>query len=284
MKLNFKLKEFRVRAKPTNAFWLGLLFGTIVFTLVFWGIDYSLGSGDEALRVALVLPAYLFAGIFIVLLVGSYAMDYRIKDDTLLICWGLRTIKIPLNEINEVIKVKGKSNLYSILGASWPGYMVGLYSAKGLGPVKMYATQPHQGFVYLKTNRGFFGLTPSNDALIDRIAEETEKEITFIDMDKMPAEIKGRSMQDDGFYRLLYILNILLLLAFAVYLAVFFPGSGAPPFIILLLVLAVALFFFNIGNAGRLYQFSEMGGYTLLVIGLAVTGIFLILALSEITL
>lgn len=284
MKLNFKLKEFRVRAKPTNAFWLGLLFGTIVFTLVFWGIDYSLGPGDEALRVALVLPAYLFAGIFIVLLVGSYAMDYRIKDDTLLICWGLRTIKIPLNEINEVIKVKGKSNLYSILGASWPGYMVGLYSAKGLGPVKMYATQPHQGFVYLKTNRGFFGLTPSNDALIDRIAEETEKEITFIDMDKMPAEIKGRSMQDDGFYRLLYILNILLLLAFAVYLAVFFPGSGAPPFIILLLVLAVALFFFNIGNAGRLYQFSEMGGYTLLVIGLAVTGIFLILALSEITL
>ena len=284
MKLNFKLKEFRVRAKPTNAFWLGLLFGTVVFTLVFWGIDYSLGPGDEALRVALVLPAYLFAGIFIVLLVGSYAMDYRIKDDNLLICWGVRTIKIPLNEINEIIKVKGKSNLYSILGASWPGYMVGLYSAKGLGPVKMYATQPQQGFVYLKTNRGFFGLTPSNDALIDRIAEETEKEITFVDMDKMPAEIRGRSMQDDGFYRLLYILNILLLLAFAVYLAVFFPGSGAPPFIILLLVLAVALFFFNISNAGRLYQFSEMGGYTLLVIGLAVTGMFLILALSEISL
>jgi hypothetical protein len=284
LKLNFKLKEFRVRAKPTNAFWLGLLFGTVVFTLVFWGIDYSLGPGDEALRVALVLPAYLFAGIFIVLLVGSYAMDYRIKDDNLLICWGLRTIKIPLNEINEIIKVKGKSNLYSILGASWPGYMVGLYSAKGLGPVKMYATQPQQGFVYLKTNRGFFGLTPSNDALIDRIAEETEKEITFVDMDKMPAEIRGRSMQDDGFYRLLYILNILLLLAFAVYLAVFFPGSGAPPFIILLLVLAVALFFFNISNAGRLYQFSEMGGYTLLVIGLAVTGMFLILALSEISL
>ncbi len=274
----------RVKAKPTKAFWLGLLFGTIVFTLVFWGIDFSLGPGDEALKVALVLPAYLFAGIFIVLLVGSFSLHYRIQDDTLLICWGLLKIRIPLNEINEVIKVSGKSNLYSILGASWPGYMVGLYSAKGLGATKMYATQTHQGFVYLKTNRGFFGITPSDDALIDRIAEETEKEITVIDMDKMPAEIKGRSMQDDGFYRLLYILNILLLLAFAIYLAICFPGSGAPPFIILLLVLAVALFFFNIGNAGRLYQFSEMGGYTLLVIGLAVTGLFLILALSEITL
>jgi hypothetical protein len=283
-KSRLKLKDFRVRAKPSNAFWLGLLFGTIVFTIVFWGIDYSLGTGDEALKVALVLPAYFFAGIFIVLLVGSYALDYRIKDGNLLICWGFRTIKIPLSEINEVIKVTGKSNLYSILGVSWPGYMVGLYTAKGLGPVKMYATQPYQGFVYLKTNRGFFGLTPTNNALIDRIAEETDKEITYINMDAIPPEIKGRSILDDGFYRLLYILNILLLVAFAVYLAVFFPGSGAPPFIVLLLVLAVALFFFNIGNAGRLYQFSEMGGYTLLVIGLAVTGIFLILALSEITL
>ena len=69
-KSRLKLKDFRVRAKPSNAFWLGLLFGTIVFTIVFWGIDYSLGTGDEALKVALVLPAYFFAGIFIVLLVG----------------------------------------------------------------------------------------------------------------------------------------------------------------------------------------------------------------------
>ncbi|HOQ10579.1 MAG TPA: hypothetical protein PLG09_10695, partial [Syntrophomonadaceae bacterium] len=85
-------------------------------------------------------------------------------------------------------------------------------------------------------------------------------------------------------YRLLFILNIVFLLAFAVYLAVFFPGSGAPPIVVLLLVLAIALFFFNISNAGRLYQFSEMGGYILLIIGLAVTGIFIILSLSEISL
>lgn len=274
----------RIKAMPSKAFWLGIVFGTMIFAFVFWGIDYSLGPGDEALKVALLLPAYLFAGIFVLMLIGSYAISYRIEGDILLINWGIRTIKVPLDQVNEVIRVSGKSNMFSILGVSWPGYMVGLYQVKGLGPVRMYATQPQQGFVYLKTNIGFFGLTPADDTLINTIAQRTEKEITVVDMNNMPEEIKGKSMQEDGFYRLLFILNIAFLLAFAVYLALFFPASGAQPFVILLLVLAVALFFFNISNAGRLYQFSEMGGYILLIIGIAVTGIFLILAISEISL
>jgi len=274
----------KIKAKPSKAFWLGLILGVVIFGFVFWGINYSLGSGDQALKMALLLPAYLFAGIFIVLLLGSLNLKYQVEDDHLLIYWGIRKIKVPFSEINEIIQVKGRANLFSILGVSWPGYMVGLYSAKGLGPVRMYATQPYQGFVYLKTNLGFFGLTPADDTLINTLAQRTEKEITITDMDGIPEEIKGKSLQSDGFYRLLFILNIVFLLAFAVYLAVFFPGSGAPPIVVLLLVLAIALFFFNISNAGRLYQFSEMGGYILLIIGLAVTGIFIILSLSEISL
>jgi hypothetical protein len=273
-----------IKAMPSKAFWLGLVFGGIIFGFVFWGIDYSLGPEDEALKIALILPAYFFAGIFVFLLLGSYTIQYRIENDVLLIKWGIRTIRIPLETVNEIIKVTGKSNMFSILGVSWPGYMVGLYQIKGLGPVRMYATQPQQGFVYLKTSVGFFGLTPVNDNLINKIVECTEKEIIVVDMDSMPEEIKGKSIQEDGFYRLLFALNIVLLLVFAAYLAIFFPNSGAPPFVVLLLVLAVALFFFNISNAGRLFQFSEMGGYILLLIGIAVTGIFLILALSEISL
>lgn len=274
----------KVKTMPSQAFWLGLSMGALIFGFIFWGIDYSLGPGDEALKMALNLPAYLFAGIFIILLVGAFSLSYKIEEEQLVIYWGIRTIKVPWSEVNEVIKVTGKSNMFSILGASWPGYMVGLYSVKGLGPVRMYATQPYRGFVYLKTNQGFFGLTPADDNMIQKIAQRTEKEIQVIDMDKMPQEIKGKSMQEDGFYRLLFIINVIFLLAFAGYLAIYFPASGAPRFIILLLVLAVALFFFNIGNAGRLYQFSNQGGYILLVIGIAVTGTFLILALSEISL
>ena len=103
-------------------------------------------------------------------------------------------------------------------------------------------------------------------------------------MDAIDPEIKGENMQDDNFYRILFRLNIVFLAIFALYLAIFYPGSGAPPFTVLLLVLAIALFFFNIGNAGRLFQFSSTGGYVLQIISLAVTGLFIILALSEITL
>lgn len=272
--------------KPMRSYgpWIGSLLGAAIFGFVFWGIHYSLGTGDQALKVALLAPAYLFAGVFVILLIGSFSLVYRIEGDSIIIRSGLRNITVPLTDVNDIINVTGSSNMFSILGASWPGYMVGLYSVKGLGPVRMYATRPDQGFVYLKTNCGFFGLTPMDNSFIETIAQRTEKEIQTIDMDQMSEEVKGKSMQKDNFYRLLYAINVTFLIIFSTYLAISFPGSGAPKFIILLLVLAVALFFFNIGNAGRLYQFSNQGGYVLLVIGIAVTGTFLILALSEISL
>jgi len=64
---------------PSKAFWLGLILGGMIFGFIFWGINYSLGSGDEALKMALILPAYLFAGIFIVLLIGSFNLRYQIR-------------------------------------------------------------------------------------------------------------------------------------------------------------------------------------------------------------
>jgi hypothetical protein len=202
----------------------------------------------------------------------------------MVINWGTRKIQIKWNEITEIIKVEGKSNMFSILGISWPGYMIGLYSAKGLGLARMYATNPHQGFIYLKTEKGLFGITPENAELAELIAEKTNKPVETVNMDLIDKDVKGTSLQDDFFYRLLLKFNIIMLLAFGIYMGVFFPGSGAPRFIVLLLVLGVSLFFFNISNAGKLFQFSDTGGYILLLIGLAVTGTFFILALSEISL
>lgn len=271
------------KTKKSNGTWFGLVMGVIVFGFSLWGIGFSLGAGDEILKLLLYIPAYLFLAIYIYLLLGSFLMGYQVDDRRLVINWGFRKISVPWGEINEVIKVEGKSNLYSLLGASWPGYMAGLYNAKGLGPVRMYATCPEEGFVYIKTNMGFFGITPEDSNMINMIAEKADKEVETIDMNQVPEEIKGENMQEDNFYRILFKLNIVFLVLFTLYLGIFFPGSGAPNFIILLLVLAVALFFFNLSNANRLYQFSAQGGYVLLLIGIAVTGIFLILSLSEIS-
>lgn len=276
------------KLKKASGILFGLIAGGIVFGFVFWGINYALVDPKYAtLKIMLVIPAYLFLIIYAYLFLSSLNMAYRADEHGFHIHWGIRKISIPWKEIEHVIHVKGKSNMYSVLGTSWPGHTIGLFVARGLGSVRMYATHPKKGFIYLKSSKGFYGVTPVEEDLskmLDTISEKTGHHIHVMDMDLLDPEIKGESMHDDPFYKILLWLNIGLLALFAGYMAVFYPGSGVPRFIILLLVLAVALFFFSLSNANRLYQFSTSGGYILLVLGIAVTGIFMILSLSEISL
>lgn len=270
-------------AYKSKGFIIGLSMGVLIFGFILWGIGFSL-TDDRALKLLLYIPTYIFLILYTYFLLGATNLHYIVLDNKMVINWGTRKIQIKWEEITEIIKVEGKSNIASILGISWPGYMLGLYSVKGLGLVRMYATNPHQGFIYIKTEKGLFGITPENEELARIIAAKADKPLETVDMDLMDKEIKGKSVQDDSFYNLLFKLNLIFLLAFGLYMGIFFPGSGASHFIVLLLVLAIALFFFTISNAGRLFQFSDMGGYILLLIGLAVTGTFFILSFSEISL
>jgi hypothetical protein len=271
-------------ASKSNGVLIGLVMGVVIFGFIIWGIGYSLTDTDKLLKLLLYIPTYLFLVIYLYFLLGATNLSYVVHDHMMVVNWGIRKIPIKWEDVTEVIKVEGKSNLFSILGLSWPGYMIGLYSVKGLGLARMYATTPQKGFIYLKTNRGLFGITPHNNELANIIAEKSHKKLETVNMDQVDEEVKGKSLQDDFFYGLLFKLNVILLAAFAIYMGIFFPGSGTPNILVLLLVLAVALFFFTIGNAGKLFQFSDIGGYILLLIGLAVTGTFFILAFSEITL
>ncbi|HEX3011939.1 MAG TPA: PH domain-containing protein [Syntrophomonadaceae bacterium] len=273
----------RYSPKKSYGVIVGLLLGIAIFGFIIWGISYSLGPSDQALKMALAIPAYFFLFVYFYLLIGAFTLDYEVNNSGFTIKWGVRSIQIRWDQITEVIEVKGRPNLFSILGISWPGYIIGLYSAKGIGTVRMYATKPQEGFIYLKTETGFFGITPENSELSGILAEKAQKSIETIDVDSMDPAIKGKSLREDRFYNILYKLNLIFLILFAAYLIAFYPGSSAPRFTILLLVLAVALFFFNISNASRLYNFSEQGGYILMGVGLAVTGTFFILALSEIS-
>lgn len=271
--------------QKSAGFWLGSITGLFILGFCFWGINFSLGESDPTLKILLLIPAFVFLGIFIVAVLSGITMHYHIDDNGIRIRWGIRKIHIMWEDIENVIKVEGKSNLFSIFGISWPGYVVGLYNAKGLGTVRMYATHPENGFLYLKTNHGFYGITPRNYAEAAKfIAQKAKKEIEYVNMNNMPEEVRGKVASEDRSYKLLYILNIIFLLMFALYLAIFFAGSGAPRFIILLLVLAVGLFFFNTSNASRLFQFNPNGGYALLILGIIVTGTFFILSLVEISL
>ncbi|MEA1961243.1 MAG: PH domain-containing protein [Bacillota bacterium] len=274
----------RYHTKRAYGEWFGLMAGILVFGFVIWGINFSLGSDDEALKIMLYIPTYLFLVVYVYLMIGAFNLSYAVTDDCFTIRWGVQRKKVVWDEVTEIVRIKGTTNLYPFLGASWPGYIIGLYSIKALGPVRMYGTKTDNGFLYLKTQKGFFGLTPEDDNLAEVIAQKTAKEVQIVNMDEIPIEEKGTNINKDRFYNLYHKLNIIFLTAFAMYVALFFPGSGAPRFIILLLVLAIALFFFNMANASRLFQFSPSGAYIMLLIGLAVTGIFLILAISEVSL
>ncbi|MEN6350968.1 MAG: PH domain-containing protein [Syntrophomonas sp.] len=276
------------RTKKSYASWIGLFMGGLIFSFCIWGIGYSLGRPEDlTLKVMLYIPVILVLVGFIFFLIGSFNQAYSIEEKQLVIHWGLTSMKVPWEEINEVKEIKGESNLYAIFGARWAGYIAGLYQVKGLGPVRMFGTRHHEGFVYVKSGKGFFGLTPEDPNFINEIARKAGKEIEVVNMDEISEEVKGKSPIKDSFYKLLLRLNIGFLLCYAVYLGIFFPWSSADSMykiIILLLVLAVCLFFFTLGNANRLYHFSPNGGYFLLVLGIMVTGIFIIISVAEISL
>lgn len=275
------------RAKPSVGVWFTVIVIIAAFILALWGINYSLGPEDKALKIMLLAPTYLFMLVFAFLAAGAFNLTYKTTDKGLILRWGAYTKVVPWKEITHVIKVVGKCNLCSIIGADWPGYQVGMYLAKGIGPIRLYATNPDKGFIYIKSNVGFFGITPPAqmyEEMLQNIADHAHKEIEVINIDELPEEVRGESEKNDYTYRLLKSINVWMLLAYIIYLLVFFPGSGAPKLIVLLLVLAVGLFFFNTSNAARLYQFSAGGGYAILALGIIVNGIFFIVSFGEITL
>ncbi len=267
--------------------WYGLIVGITVFGICLWGIAFSLGEEDRVLKLMLLVPAYLFMVYYAGFLFAAFTLKYQTTENGLVIKAGLRRFTIPYEGINELINIEGKINSFSVIGANWPGFKVGLFTLRGIGPIRLYITKADEKLLYIKSSQGFIGITPADDVyddLLETLESRSGKKSTIFNTENIPDTEKGENAREDHFYKLLLRINLVMLLTYGLYLAIFFPGSGAPNFIILLLVLALALFFFNIGNAERLYQFSSTGGYVLLAVGILVTGIFFILTLGELSL
>ncbi|MDD4803065.1 MAG: PH domain-containing protein [Syntrophomonas sp.] len=273
------------RPKQAYGGWIGLLLGLIIFGFIFWGINYSLDDGDRSLKIVLYIPTVLFLLIHVFLVLGAFCLRYKMEADALIINFGLYRKRITWKQFNKIMFIQGQSNFNPILTVSWPGLMVGLHTVNSLGSIKMFADNANDGFILLKTQAGSFGITPEKDEeLLTILLNNTGQELHIVDMNQMPREEKGISIKEDRVFRLYYKLNIIFLALFAGYISVFFPGSGAPKMIVLLVVLALALFGFNTDNAKRLFQFSTQGAYITLLLGLGVTGMFFILSFIEISL
>lgn len=267
------------KPRHTNGGWLGLLMGLSLFSFIIWGIDFSLNDNDSMLRILLYVPTFMFMLIYLYILFGAFNLSYRIEPNDLIITWGLSKKRISYEQINEIVQIKGPANILPFLGVDWRGYTVGLFSILGLGQVRMYATHCKEEFVLLKTQNGFFGITPADYEFTNVLLEKSNNQLQILDMDKLSTVEKGEYLVHDRFFNLLYKSNILFLVTFAVFLGIFFPGSGAPELLILLLVLSLIIFIFMASNAKRLYQFSNQGSYITLGMGLLVTGTLILLSI-----
>ena len=275
-----------MRYKPirTIKFWGGLVLSLIVFGFCFWGINFALTQEDVGLKIVLVLPVIVFTLLFIVMYYGAFTTYYVLNEQGLLINWAFRHIFIPWDEINHVTIVSGDANLFPVFAFSWPGFQVGQYASRGLGAVQMYAGENGGSFIYLETNRGMFGIIPKDlfPLAQEVVLRSNANELEISDMDAIEPEVKGYSLKNDLLYQVMYKLNIFVFLVFALVLAWLFPHSNADNFIIIFLLLALGLLFFCTSIASRVYQFTQNGGYVLLLINFAATVAFFVLSLRQV--
>ena len=260
----------------------GLLMGSLLaiffFGTVIWGVNYALGPEDKVFKIVLLGPTYLFLLGFIVIWLGLATMKYIADEDSLVITWLHKRYNIPWSKITEVIKVSGRLNFISFLGVSWPGYIAGTYDIKGVATSKIFAAALEQLLV-IKNGPFAYGITPSDD-FIQLIAERSHREVTPLDTYELPDDVIGKMINEDFVYLGLQALNILIIIFLMAYLAIFFPGSGANPKIILLLVLALGIFAFNMINASRLYYYNPKVSHLLWLVNVMINIAFLVISMS----
>ena len=269
-----------IKPQKTLGMFLGLVFGLIFFGGYIWGVNFSISEKEMALRIILLLPAYIILVGYLFVLYGLASLGYVIGEDGLIIRWAHKRYEIPWNEIKQVSRVSGRINLVNILGISWPGYAAGTYDLKGIGALRLFATRLKEILV-IDTGKGMYGIT-SVPELLPVLEEKTDKEIKFLDLYELPDSVIGRVVNEDIPYLVLMALNVIALATLGAYLAIFFPGSGASSSVVLLVVLALAIFAFNLANAPRIFNYMPYGGYLIWFIGLTVNVAFIAMSMSTV--
>ncbi|MGE5371193.1 MAG: PH domain-containing protein [Solirubrobacterales bacterium] len=263
----------------SNGLLMGVFLGALFFVIYIGGVQIALEGG--ALKWTLLLPAYLFLVLYIYLLVSKVTMKYILTDTGLQISWAFSQTVIPFDEIQDVSVVTGRVNLVNILGASWPGFMIGMYELRGVGPAKFYASDVYHEILMVRTRTGLTAITPDAD-FANALADAVNTEIGHIDTYEIHESEIGEIIDEDLGYMVLLGLNIIVIATLCVYLAIFFPGSAAPRISMLFLPLAVGLFVFNMVNASRIFHYAKMGAYGIWLIQLMVSIGFLVADFSTI--
>lgn len=279
---------------PTLGGVIGFAAFVVLVVILGGGLSFSLAESSALMKAMLMIPFLIFAlfGFYVVL--AFFAISYRIEDDGLYIRWGLMNKRIPWDSIRSIERIKGMPKVWPVFGANWPGYSAGAFTISGLGVMSVFGTELEDNLVVLRTGIGVFGVTPAEVAVfLELVQKKTSLIAQQVDLDEIQEALLQPVPSEDNIYLALAGLNFICVIGYVAYLAAFFPskvsealakGVAAPPReLVLLAVIAVAMFFINISSARKVYQNMTAGGYMMWGIGIFITIFFASLSIYVIS-
>ena len=268
---------------------MGGLIGLVVFvvlTAVFgWGLIYSLEEASAMIKYMLMLPFSIFVLLGLYVVLSSFLISYRVDDMGITLQWGFVKKFIPWMSVRGIEKIKGIPKVWSVFGASWPGYTAGLFNISGLGVMAIFGSELEENLVVIRSNHGVYGVTPADlNLFLELIQKRSRVLAQQVDLDEISEAVLQPVPSEDNIYLALAGLNFVCVLAYIVYMAAFFPravkealfqGVAPPPReLVLLAVIAIAAFIINISTSRKLYQNMPSGGYIIWRIGIFITLFF----------
>lgn len=146
----------------------GLLWGALLL-LALAVADLSLLRGvlGAPVDVGLFLRALLFAAtlpLLAFLVYGYYALaslTYRVERNGIMIRWGAVSDMVPMGEIRQIVAFARLGGRL-VDGVGWPGYRVGRAQPAGVGPLRLYITQPPETCLVIRTRTRAYLISPEN--------------------------------------------------------------------------------------------------------------------------
>lgn len=270
---------------PTMGGLIGLVVFVVLASIFGWGLIYSLAEASAMFKYMLMLPFSIFVLVGLYVVLASFLISYQVGDKGVTVQWGFIKKYIPWTSIRAIERIKGIPKVWSVFGASWPGYTAGVFNISGLGVMAIFGSELEEHLVVIRSNHGVYGVTPADlNPFLELIQKRSQVLAQQVDLDEITEAVLQPVPSGDNIFLALAGLNFVCVLAYIMYMAAFFPravkealvqGVAPPPReLVLLAVIAVAAFIINIGTSRKLYQNMPSGGYIIWLIGIFITLFF----------
>ncbi len=279
----------------------------ILFLIIFFA-TYPLNNNISYSVILISIYTITIAGL-ILLIYAYYELEYILTSENLLIKWGLKTTKVPINEIERIIKAPTK--MYQGIrlgGVGVPGYLFGRFKyliQDEFETVSLYATKLDT-LIFIETidngKKKFYGITPAEEEEFLTAINESRgvKELQIKDNEKTFPSFINRA-RDIKYALSLFILSLIISVSGLIYfLAIyvhlpqtvplhfdsnFMPNQYGSK--VNLLGVIFLFIFFGIGFSSLLYYYIHKRthldqtryGYSIMFLPLAISLMFLIITI-----